>query len=129
MYQRVIFGEVTHEENRRLTDLSLREWAVLVPLLVLIVWIGVYPSAFTGKTEATISALHRPGPEQGQRGAAAMTDIVFPGVALGGLLPALIVLGTAGLVLLLDLAAARATPRPTWAASRWAASWPRCWWR
>jgi NADH-quinone oxidoreductase subunit M len=57
MYQRVIFGEVTHEENRRLTDLSLREWAVLIPLLVLIVWIGVYPSAFTGKTEATISAL------------------------------------------------------------------------
>jgi NADH-quinone oxidoreductase subunit M len=57
MYQRVIFGEVTHEENRHLTDLSLREWAVLIPLLVLIVWIGVYPSAFTGKTEATISAL------------------------------------------------------------------------
>jgi NADH-quinone oxidoreductase subunit M len=57
MYQRVIFGEVTHEENRGLTDLSLREWAVLLPLLVLIVWIGVYPSAFTGKTEATISAL------------------------------------------------------------------------
>jgi NADH-quinone oxidoreductase subunit M len=57
MYQRVIFGEITHEENRRLTDLSLREWAVLVPLLVLIVWIGVFPSAFTGKTEATISAL------------------------------------------------------------------------
>src|SRR5512132_198493 len=57
MYQRVIFGEVTHEENRRLPDLSLREWAVLLPLLVLIVWIGVFPSAFTGKTEATISAL------------------------------------------------------------------------
>ena len=57
MYQRVVFGEVTHEENRRLTDLSVREWAVLVPLLVLIVWIGVFPSAFTGKTEATISAL------------------------------------------------------------------------
>jgi NADH-quinone oxidoreductase subunit M len=57
MYQRVIFGGVTHEENRRLTDLSLREWAVLLPLLVLIVGIGVFPSAFTGKTEATISAL------------------------------------------------------------------------
>jgi NADH-quinone oxidoreductase subunit N len=38
-----------------------------------------------------------------------MTDIVFPGVALGGLLPALIVLGTAGLVLLLDLAPPRDT--------------------
>jgi NADH-quinone oxidoreductase subunit M len=57
MYQRVVFGPVTHEENRRLTDLSPREWAVLVPVLVLIVWIGVYPAAFTGKTEATIAAL------------------------------------------------------------------------
>jgi NADH-quinone oxidoreductase subunit M len=57
MYQRVVFGEVTREENRRLTDLSAREWAVLVPVLLFIVWIGVYPAAFTGKTEATIAAL------------------------------------------------------------------------
>jgi NADH-quinone oxidoreductase subunit M len=57
MYQRVAFGEITHEENRRLSDLSPREWAVLVPVLVFIVWIGVYPSVFTGKTEATIAAL------------------------------------------------------------------------
>jgi NADH-quinone oxidoreductase subunit M len=57
MYQRVVFGEVTREENRRLTDLCPREWAVLVPVLILIVWIGVYPVVFTGKTEATIAAL------------------------------------------------------------------------
>jgi NADH-quinone oxidoreductase subunit M len=57
MYQRVIFGEVTHPENQRLGDLDAREWAVLVPVLVFIVWIGVYPSAVTGKTEATIAAL------------------------------------------------------------------------
>jgi NADH-quinone oxidoreductase subunit M len=57
MYQRVVFGEVTHEANRRLSDLTPREWALLVPVLVFIVWIGVYPSAFTGKTEATIAAL------------------------------------------------------------------------
>jgi NADH-quinone oxidoreductase subunit M len=57
MYQRVIFGEVTREENRRLPDLTPREWAVLVPVVVFIVWIGVYPVAFTGKTEATIEAL------------------------------------------------------------------------
>jgi NADH-quinone oxidoreductase subunit M len=57
MYQRVVFGEVTREENRRLTDLTPREWAMLVPVLVFIVWIGVYPAAFTGKTEATIAAL------------------------------------------------------------------------
>src|SRR5262249_47437044 len=57
MYQRVIFGEVTHAENRALRDLSPREWALLVPVLVFIVWIGVYPVAFTGKTEATVDAL------------------------------------------------------------------------
>jgi NADH-quinone oxidoreductase subunit M len=57
MYQRVVFGEVTHEENRRLGDLTPREWAVLVPIVVLIVWIGVYPSAFTGKTKASVDAL------------------------------------------------------------------------
>src|SRR5438309_2009730 len=57
LYQRVIFGAVTHEANRGLRDLSPREWALLVPIVVLIVWIGVYPTAFTGKTEATIEAL------------------------------------------------------------------------
>jgi NADH-quinone oxidoreductase subunit M len=57
MYQRVIFGPLTRDENRHLRDLSVREWAVLVPVLVFIVWIGVYPIAFTGKTEASVEAL------------------------------------------------------------------------
>jgi NADH-quinone oxidoreductase subunit M len=57
MYQRVIFGAVTHEANKSLRDLTTREWAVLVPVVALIVWIGVYPVAFTGKTEATVEAL------------------------------------------------------------------------
>jgi NADH-quinone oxidoreductase subunit M len=57
MYQRVIFGEITHEENRRLRDLHPREWAVLVPVVILIVWIGVYPLPFTSKTEASVAAL------------------------------------------------------------------------
>jgi NADH-quinone oxidoreductase subunit M len=57
MYQRVIFGEIRHDANRRLEDLSLREWIVLLPVVLFIVWIGVYPAPFTGKTEATIEAL------------------------------------------------------------------------
>jgi NADH-quinone oxidoreductase subunit M len=57
MYQRVFFGEVTREENRRLQDLSVREWVVLAPVIVLIVWIGVYPAPFTGVTEASVQAL------------------------------------------------------------------------
>jgi len=57
MYQRVFFGEITREENRHLRDLSVREWVVLVPVLVFIVWIGVYPAPFTGLTEASVQAL------------------------------------------------------------------------
>ncbi|MBI4271154.1 MAG: NADH-quinone oxidoreductase subunit M [Candidatus Rokubacteria bacterium] len=57
MYQRVIFGEVTREENRGLRDLTPREWAVLAPVVIFIVWIGVYPTTFTGKTEASVEAL------------------------------------------------------------------------
>jgi NADH-quinone oxidoreductase subunit M len=57
MYQRVCFGEVTHEANRRLTDLNLREWAVLLPVLLFIFWIGVYPTTFTTMTEPSVQAL------------------------------------------------------------------------
>ena len=57
MYQRVIFGEVTHAENESLRDLTPREWALLAPMLLFIVWIGVYPVAFTGKMEVTVDAL------------------------------------------------------------------------
>ncbi|MBI1735618.1 MAG: NADH-quinone oxidoreductase subunit M [Candidatus Rokubacteria bacterium] len=57
MYQRVVFGEIRHEENRHLRDLGLREWAILAPVLVFIVWIGVYPSLFTEKTRVSVEAL------------------------------------------------------------------------
>ena len=46
MYQRVIFGPVTHEENEGLADLTLRERLVFAPLLILIFWIGFMPQPF-----------------------------------------------------------------------------------
>jgi NADH-quinone oxidoreductase subunit M len=57
MYQRVAFGEVRHPENRRLPDLNGRELWTLVPLLILIVWIGVYPKPFTAITEPAVAKL------------------------------------------------------------------------
>jgi NADH-quinone oxidoreductase subunit M len=53
MFQRVVWGEVTNEKNRELQDLSLREIAIFAPLLLFIIWIGVYPSTFLNKTKAT----------------------------------------------------------------------------
>jgi NADH-quinone oxidoreductase subunit M len=57
MYQRVIFGELRHAENRQLSDLNTREIWTLVPILLLIVWIGVYPKPFTAVTETAVADL------------------------------------------------------------------------
>jgi NADH-quinone oxidoreductase subunit M len=57
MYQRVCFGTVASEANRRLGDLTPREWAVLLPVLLFIFWIGVYPTTFTAMTEPSVQAL------------------------------------------------------------------------
>ena len=43
LYQRVMFGPVTNPANEHLPDLNLREQATLVPLVLLALWIGVYP--------------------------------------------------------------------------------------
>ena len=54
MYQRVIFGEVTNDENRKLSDLSGRERLVFVPIIALILWMGVYPSMFLSRSDPTV---------------------------------------------------------------------------
>lgn len=54
LYKRVFFGEVTVEENRKLIDLSPREIAVMVPLVVMIFWIGLYPKPFLARIEPTV---------------------------------------------------------------------------
>jgi len=43
LYQRVMFGQVTNPLNEHLPDLNLREYITLVPLVLLALWIGVYP--------------------------------------------------------------------------------------
>ncbi|GAB6888094.1 NADH-quinone oxidoreductase subunit M [Desulfothermus okinawensis JCM 13304] len=57
MYQRVMFGKVTKEENLNLKDLVPREIWLLVPLIVFIVWIGVHPNTFLSKMEPSIKQI------------------------------------------------------------------------
>jgi len=44
LFQRVMFGKCEKEENRKMKDLNLREVFTYVPLIILAVWIGIFPS-------------------------------------------------------------------------------------
>jgi NADH-quinone oxidoreductase subunit M len=46
LYQRVFFGAVTNPKNEKLHDLTPREVATFVPLLIMAFWIGLYPKPF-----------------------------------------------------------------------------------
>ncbi len=57
MVQRVFWGPLDNVANQSLPDLSIREFFVMFPLLVLIVWIGVYPMTFLSPMEAAVRLL------------------------------------------------------------------------
>jgi NADH-quinone oxidoreductase subunit M len=46
MFQRVMYGKLTNPANQGLHDLRRQEWLTLVPIVILLVWIGVYPQTF-----------------------------------------------------------------------------------
>jgi NADH-quinone oxidoreductase subunit M len=54
MLQRVVFGKVTNPENAKLRDLNARELGLLIPLLVLMLFMGVYPRVFLDRSQASV---------------------------------------------------------------------------
>jgi NADH-quinone oxidoreductase subunit M len=57
LYRRVIFGALTKESLKRITDLTPREVAVFAPLVVLVLWMGIYPSTFLDMMHASVDNL------------------------------------------------------------------------
>jgi NADH-quinone oxidoreductase subunit M len=57
MFQRVVYGPVTNEENAKLKDLSLREKLVFAPLLILIFWMGVAPQPFLDRMQPALDRM------------------------------------------------------------------------
>jgi NADH-quinone oxidoreductase subunit M len=54
LYQRTMFGTIDNPKNENLPDLNLREWATFTPLLILAVWIGLYPKPFIERLDTSV---------------------------------------------------------------------------
>jgi NADH-quinone oxidoreductase subunit M len=57
LYQRTMFGKVENPKNEKLPDMSLREIATFVPLIILAVWIGIYPKPFLDRLAPTVNTV------------------------------------------------------------------------
>ena len=57
MFQRVMFLELKNPENMKLKDMNIRELITIVPLLILIFWIGLYPKPFMKTFDASVNNL------------------------------------------------------------------------
>jgi NADH-quinone oxidoreductase subunit M len=54
MFQRVMFGKITRPENEKLKDLNAREITILVPMVIMIFLMGIYPKLFFSKMDASV---------------------------------------------------------------------------
>lgn len=54
MFQKVVFGPITNPANHNLKDINKREWFYLVPIVLLMFWIGIYPKFFLNYSEASV---------------------------------------------------------------------------
>ncbi len=57
LYQRMFFGEIENEKNKLLPDLNVREWAYMLPLVIMSLWIGIYSAPFIRYIEKPVNAL------------------------------------------------------------------------
>ena len=57
LYQRVFYGETGEEVRHHVYDLRPRDWAAIVPLIVMMLWMGIYSQSFlppVSKTTARV---------------------------------------------------------------------------
>ncbi|MSP04524.1 MAG: NADH-quinone oxidoreductase subunit M [Acetobacteraceae bacterium] len=57
LYRRVVFGTITRDDLKSIVDLSPREIVIFAPLVILTLWMGIYPSSFTAFFEASVAQM------------------------------------------------------------------------
>jgi NADH-quinone oxidoreductase subunit M len=71
LYQRTMFGKVENPKNERLADLSMREFVTFAPLIVLTVWMGLYPKPFLDRLATSVQhVVARVNPKYSQNASA-----------------------------------------------------------
>jgi NADH-quinone oxidoreductase subunit M len=82
LYQRTMFGKVENPKNEKLLDLSGREFATFAPLIVLAVWIGLYPKPFLDRLDTSVQrVVARVSPQYAQ-GLAAVERPAAPAMSI-----------------------------------------------
>jgi NADH-quinone oxidoreductase subunit M len=85
LYQRTMFGKVDNPKNETLLDLDHREFATFAPLIILALWIGLYPAPFLRRIETSVQhVVARVSP---QYAAKALPSSAEPRAAAAGLNP------------------------------------------
>ncbi|HEY0077159.1 MAG TPA: NADH-quinone oxidoreductase subunit M [Pyrinomonadaceae bacterium] len=59
LYQRMFFGRIDNPKNENLRDMKGREWAYMLPLVILSLWIGIYPKPFIDFIQRPVNAVVR----------------------------------------------------------------------
>jgi NADH-quinone oxidoreductase subunit M len=59
MLQRVVFGKLNHAENAALRDLNGREMGLIAPLLILMLFMGVFPRPFLERSRAAVELVRQ----------------------------------------------------------------------
>jgi NADH-quinone oxidoreductase subunit M len=57
LYRQVIFGKLEKDDVKAMLDLSKREIAILAPMVVLVLWMGIYPSSFLDPMSVAVENL------------------------------------------------------------------------
>jgi NADH-quinone oxidoreductase subunit M len=57
LYRKVVFGVITRDVVRAMPDMSMREVAVFAPLVLVTVWMGIYPASFLDVMDASVAKL------------------------------------------------------------------------
>jgi NADH-quinone oxidoreductase subunit M len=61
-YKKMFFGNVTKEENKNLKDVNRTELLALVPLVIITIWLGVYPKPIlepiSNSVESIVQLMH-----------------------------------------------------------------------